>query len=108
MKIRAAVDRAKVDLGRCTIYAPVDGIVISRNVDVGQTVAASMSAPVLFQIASDLTKMQIDANVAEADVGGVEVGQDVEFTVDAFPYRSFHGSHSSAQFAAHGPERRDL
>ena len=86
-----AVDRAMVDLGRCTIYAPVDGTVISRNVDVGQTVAASMTAPVLFQVASDLTKMQIDASVAEADVGGVEVGQDVEFNVDAYPTRSFQG-----------------
>ncbi len=88
----ASVERAKVDLGRCTIYAPVDGTVISRNVDVGQTVAASMSAPVLFQIASDLTKMQINANVAEADVGAVEVGQEVEFTVDAFPERTFVGA----------------
>jgi len=91
-KIRtSSLERTKVDLGRCTIYAPVDGTVISRNVDVGQTVAASMSAPVLFQVASDLTKMQIDANVAEADVGGVEVGQEVEFTVDAFPERTFRG-----------------
>jgi len=87
----ASLERAKVDLGRCTIYAPVDGIVIDRKVDVGQTVAASLSAPVLFQIANDLTKMQIDANVAEADVGGVVVGQSVEFTVDAFPTRTFHG-----------------
>jgi len=92
VKIRtAALERARVDFARCTIYSPVDGIVISRNVDVGQTVAASMSAPTLFVIANDLAKMQIDANVAEADVGGVEVGQDVEFTVDAFPYRTFHG-----------------
>lgn len=92
VKIRtASLERAKVDLGRCTIFSPVDGIVISRNVDVGQTVAASMSAPVLFMIANDLTKMQIDANVAEADVGGVEVGQEVDFTVDAYPYRTFRG-----------------
>ena len=92
VKVRAAaLDRAKVDRARCTIFAPVDGIVISRNVDVGQTVAASLSAPTLFVIANDLTKMQIDANVAEADVGSVEVGQDVDFTVDAFPYRTFHG-----------------
>ena len=92
VKIRtASLERAKVDLGRCTIYAPVDGIVIDRKVDVGQTVAASLSAPVLFLIANDLAKMQIDANVSEADVGGVEVGQDVDFTVDAFPYRTFHG-----------------
>jgi HlyD family secretion protein len=93
VKIRtAALERARVDLGRCTIYAPVDGIVIDRKVDVGQTVAASLSAPVLFLIANDLEKMQIDANVSEADVGGVEIGQDVDFTVDAFPYRTFHGS----------------
>jgi HlyD family secretion protein len=92
VKIRAAaLERAKVDFDRCTIYSPVDGIVISRNVDVGQTVAASMSAPTLYVIANDLTKMQIDANVSEADVGGVETGQDVDFTVDAFPYRTFHG-----------------
>ena len=89
---QAALDSAKVDLSRCTIFSPVEGVVISRDVDVGQTVAASMSAPVLFQIANDLTKMQIDANVAEADVGNVEDGQDVEFTVDAFPYRTFHGT----------------
>jgi len=75
----------------CTIYSPVDGMVISRNVDVGQTVAASFNAPVLFVIANDLTKMQIDANVAEADVGGVEEHQNVNFTVDAFPNRTFHG-----------------
>jgi HlyD family secretion protein len=87
----AALQRAKVDLARCTIYSPVDGIVISRNVDVGQTVAASMSAPTLFIIANDLTQMQINAAVAEADVGGVQPGQEVEFTVDAFPFRTFRG-----------------
>lgn len=87
----ASLERSKVDLGRCTIYAPVDGIVIDRKVDVGQTVAASMSAPVLFQIANDLSRMQINASVAEADVGSVLTGQEVEFTVDAFPYRKFVG-----------------
>lgn len=87
----AALQRANVDLSRCTIYAPVDGIVISRSVDVGQTVAASLSAPTLFVIANDLAKMQINANVAEADVGNVMAGQEVEFTVDAFPYRTFRG-----------------
>jgi HlyD family secretion protein len=92
VRIRGAtLERAKVDLGRCTIYAPVDGIVIDRKVDVGQTVAASMSAPVLFQIANDLSRMQINASVAEADVGSVLMGQEVEFTVDAFPYRKFVG-----------------
>ncbi len=87
----AAVENARVNLERCTIYSPVDGIVISRSIDVGQTVAASLNAPTLFVIANDLTKMQIDANVAEADVGGVEVKQSVDFTVDAFPNRTFHG-----------------
>jgi HlyD family secretion protein len=87
----ASLERAKVDLSRCTIYAPVDGIVISRNVDVGQTVAASMNAPTLFVIANDLSKMQIDSNVSEADVGAVEQGQHVSFAVDAFPNRTFTG-----------------
>jgi HlyD family secretion protein len=92
VKIRDAVlDRARVDLSRCTIYAPTNGIVISRNVDVGQTVAASLSAPTLFVIANDLRRMQIDAMVSEADIGGVEEGQSVSFTVDAFPGRAFHG-----------------
>jgi HlyD family secretion protein len=88
---QGALDKAKADLDHCTITSPIDGIVISRNVDVGQTVAASLQAPVIFQIANDLTKMQIDSNVAEADVGVLEVGQDVDFTVDAFPMRTFHG-----------------
>jgi len=78
-------------LSRCTIYSPVDGTIISRNVDVGQTVAASMSAPTLFIIANDLTQMQIDANVSEADIGSVDEGQSVTFTVDAFPDRKFNG-----------------
>src|SRR5881392_3242545 len=88
---QGALDKAKADLDHCTITSPIDGIVISRNVDVGQTVAASLQAPVIFQIANDLAKMQIDANVAEADVGAVAVEQDVEFTVDAFPTRTFQG-----------------
>src|SRR6184192_1733660 len=88
---KGALDKVKADLDHCRITSPVDGEVISRNVDVGQTVAASLQAPVIFTIANDLTKMQIDSNVAEADVGGVEVNQDVDFTVDAFPTRTFHG-----------------
>ena len=92
VKIRAAsLERAQVDFDRCTIFAPTNGIVISRNVDVGQTVAASLSAPTLFVIANDLRRMQIDAMVSEADIGGVEVGQTVNFTVDAFPTRAFQG-----------------
>src|SRR5436305_6477483 len=89
---QGALDKAKVDLDHCTITSPIDGVVISRNVDVGQPVAASLQAPVIFQIANDLTKMQIDSNVAEADVGVVKVEQDVDFTVDAFPTRTFHGN----------------
>ena len=92
LKIKqGALDKAKADLEHCTITSPIDGVVISRSVDVGQTVAASLQAPVIFQIANDLTKMQIDSNVAEADVGVVQVGQDVDFTVDAFPTQTFHG-----------------
>src|SRR5436190_3546438 len=88
---QGALDKAKADLDHCTITSPVDGEVISRSVDVGQTVAASLQAPVIFTIANDLTKMQIDANVAEADVGVVTVDQNVDFSVDAFPNRTFHG-----------------
>ena len=88
---QAAVENAAVDLSRCTIYAPVDGVVISRNVDVGQTVAASLSAPTIFIIANDLAKMQIDANVSEADIGTIEERQNVSFTVDAFLDRKFTG-----------------
>jgi len=92
LKIKqGALDKAKADLEHCAITSPVDGVVISRSVDVGQTVAASLQAPVIFTIANDLTKMQIDSNVAEADVGVVEVGQNVDFSVDAFPNQTFHG-----------------
>lgn len=95
----ASVNKAKVDLERTTIYAPIDGVVISRNVDVGQTVAASFTAPTLFVIANDLSKMQIEAAVSEADVGGIEVGQQVDFSVDAFPGRTFRGSVSQVRYA---------
>jgi len=88
---QASLDNAQASLGYTKIYSPVDGTVISRSVDVGQTVAASFSTPTLFLIAKDLTKMQIDAAVSEADVGGVVEGQTVEFTVDAYPTRTFHG-----------------
>ncbi len=95
----AALERANVDLSRATIYSPTNGVVISRSVDVGQTVAASFSSPTLFIIANDLTRMQIDANVSEADVGGVEVNQQVDFTVDAFPYRTFKGKVIQIRYA---------
>ncbi len=92
VKIQSAnFDTAQVNLNRCTIYSPIDGSVISRSVDVGNTVAASLSAPVLFQIANDLTTMQIDAAISEADIGNVQDQQRVTFTVDAFPNRTFRG-----------------
>ncbi len=86
-----ALKKAEVDLSRCTIYSPIDGTVIARSVDIGQTVAASLSAPNLFTIANDMSSMQISAAVSEADIGNVAEGQSVEFTVDAFPYTPFNG-----------------
>jgi HlyD family secretion protein len=88
---QAAVNQASIDLGYTVIRSPVDGIVISRSVDVGQTVAASLQAPTLFSIANDLTKMEVHTNVDEADVGNIREGQDVTFTVDAHPTRRFRG-----------------
>ena len=88
---KAALQAAATNLNYTRIYSPVDGIVISRNVDVGQTVAASFQTPTLFTIAQDLTKMQIDTNVAESDIGRVSMDQDVEFTVDAYPDTTFKG-----------------
>jgi HlyD family secretion protein len=87
----ATLRSSETNLRYTKILSPVDGIVISRNVDVGQTVAASFQTPTLFTIAQDLSKMQIDTNVAEADIGLVRVGQDVEFTVDAYPEIMFTG-----------------
>jgi HlyD family secretion protein len=81
---QAALEQARVDLERTIIRSPVTGTVISRSVDVGQTVAASLSSPTLFTIAQDLTKMQVDTNVSEADIGSVAVGQAATFTVDAY------------------------
>jgi HlyD family secretion protein len=91
MQQQAAVNAAKVNLGYTSIISPVDGTVVSRNVDLGQTVAASFQTPTLFLIAQDLTKMQVDTNVSESDVGPVQLGQKAGFTVDAFPERTFWG-----------------
>ncbi|MGH7810888.1 MAG: efflux RND transporter periplasmic adaptor subunit, partial [Candidatus Binatia bacterium] len=88
---QAALNQASIDLGYTVIRSPVDGIVISRSVDVGQTVAASLSAPTLFTIANDLTRMEVHTNVDEADVGNIHEGQEVSFTVDAHPRRRFRG-----------------
>ncbi len=87
----AVVENANVDLSRCTIRSPIDGMVISKQTEEGKTVAASLNSPTLFTIANDLAKMQITAAVAEADVGSVENAQPVTFTVDAFPGRAFTG-----------------
>ena len=85
------LNQAKTNLGYANIYAPIDGVVLSREVEVGQTVAASISAPTLFKIAKDIKKMQVEANVDEADIGQVKVGQRVTFTVDAYPLEEFQG-----------------
>jgi HlyD family secretion protein len=86
-----AADRAKVNLDYGTITSPIDGVVISRTYEPGQTVAASFNTPTLFKIANDLTKMKIEANIDEADIGQVKVGQKTNFTVDAFPDLKFDG-----------------
>jgi HlyD family secretion protein len=88
---RAAVDTAEVNLSKTVILSPIDGVVIARNVEVGQTVSATMSAPTLFVLADDLSKMQIEASIDESDVGSVKEGQPVTFRVDAYPSRSFTG-----------------
>jgi HlyD family secretion protein len=88
---QANVNQAELDLSHTIIATPIDGVVIARNVDVGQTVAASFQAPVLFVIANDLTKMRVNAAIDEADVGRIEAGQDVSFRVDAYPDRTFAG-----------------
>lgn len=96
----AAVANAKLDLERCTIRSPIDGIVLNRLTDKGRTVNASMNAPVLFTLVNNLTRMQINAAVAEADIGSIEEGQEVEFTVDAFPNRTFAGKVRQVRNAA--------
>ena len=88
---KAQLDTSKVDLTYTIIKSPIDGVVINRSVNVGQTVAASFQAPVLFQVANDLTKMQVECSVDEADIGRVKEGQTARFTVDAFPDENFTG-----------------
>ena len=91
VRTKSQYERAKTNLGYATISSPVDGTVISRKVDVGQTVAASFQTPDLFEIAEDLSKMQIETSVSEADIGAVREGQHVTFTVDAYPNKTFEG-----------------
>jgi RND family efflux transporter MFP subunit len=106
---QASMESAQANLDYCKITAPVDGIVISRKVDVGQTVIAAMSTPDLFTIAQDITKMNIKASVSEADIGQVKIGQTVDFTVDAFPDEVFHGTVSQVRKdPVHHRQRRHL
>jgi HlyD family secretion protein len=89
---QAGLDQADLNLEKTIITSPIDGVVIARSVDVGQTVAASFQTPTLFQIAQDLTEMQVNASVSEADIGGVHEGQATTFSVDAYPGRTFQGT----------------
>ncbi len=94
----ASLSKARVDLEKTTIYSPMDGVVISRAVDVGQTVAASLNAPTLFTLAQDLRAMRIEAQISEADVGGVAEGQTVTFAVDAYPTLTFTGQVNQVRY----------
>ncbi|HVE66362.1 MAG TPA: efflux RND transporter periplasmic adaptor subunit, partial [Thermoanaerobaculia bacterium] len=96
----AAVKQAETDLKYTKILAPIDGVVVDRQYDVGQTVAASFQAPTLFTIAQDLTKMQVAADVSESDIGTIKVGQPVSFNVDAYPDRQFRGKVSQIRLNA--------
>src|SRR5439155_7189029 len=89
---QAALSSARVNLAHATIRAPIDGVVISRAIDIGQTVAASLQAPHLFQLAGDLTRMQVETKIDEADIGQVRPGLGATFTVDAFPSDTFQGT----------------
>jgi HlyD family secretion protein len=95
----AGLEEARITLGYTAIRSPVDGVVISRSVDVGQTVAASFQTPTLFEIAQDLTKMQVNANVSESDIGGLREGLTASFGVDAYPGRVFEGRVSQVRNA---------
>ncbi len=96
---QASLDRVKTNLDYATITSPIDGVVISRDVDVGQTVAASLQAPTLFTIAKDLTRMKVKASIDEADIGKIKEGQEVIFTVDAYPEQNFKGKVSQIRLS---------
>ncbi|MGB2908038.1 MAG: efflux RND transporter periplasmic adaptor subunit [Candidatus Aminicenantaceae bacterium] len=96
---QSALDSSKVDLSYTVIKSPIDGVVINRNINEGQTVASSLQAPVLFQIAKDLTEMQVECVVDEADIGRVAEGQSVRFTVDAYPNENFRGTVKQVRYA---------
>jgi HlyD family secretion protein len=96
---KSTLDLSKVDLGYSVIKSPVDGVVITRKVNVGQTLQSSMTAPVLFQVATDLTKMKVECSVDESDIGKVKEGQKVRFTVEAYPNESFNGVVQQVRFS---------
>ena len=97
---QAVLNQAQTDLRNSKILAPIDGVVVARQYDVGQTVAASFQAPTLFTIAQDLTKMQVSADVSESDIGQIKLGEPVRFTVDAYPDRQFRGNVSQVRLNA--------
>jgi HlyD family secretion protein len=97
ISVKARFERAEINLKYATIHSPIDGVVLNRVVNEGQTVAASFNAPTLFTIANDLTQMEVQANIDEADIGKVKVGQRVEFTVDAYPETIFQGDVSEVR-----------
>ncbi len=99
-QVESALTRARVNLAYSVITSPIDGVVVSRNVDVGQTVAASLQAPTLFTIAQDLRQMQIETNIDEADIGQIEPGMDASFTVDTYPDETFHARIDQIRYAA--------
>lgn len=96
---KSQVDASQVDLNYCSIYAPIDGVVIARKINLGQTVASSFTAPVLFQVANDLTKMQVETSIDEADIGKVREGQSVRFSVDAYPNDTFLGQVKQVRYS---------
>ena len=102
---RANLDAVKTDLSKTDIKSPINGIVLVRSVEPGQTVAASLQAPVLFTLAEDLKKMELHVAVDEADIGSVEVGQQASFTVDAFPNRQFHAKITRVDFASNNTQK---
>jgi HlyD family secretion protein len=97
---KATLDQARIDLSRTQIRSPIDGVVIQRSIDLGQTVAASLQAPVLFKIAQDLSRIQIEAKVDEADIGSIKDNDPATFTVDAFPDQSFQGRVAQVRLAS--------
>jgi HlyD family secretion protein len=96
---KSTLDLSKVDLGYAVIKAPVDGVVITRKVNIGQTIQSSYQAPILFQIATDLTKMKVECSVDESDIGKVKEGQKVRFTVEAYPTENFNGVVQQVRFS---------